>query len=448
MLKRIVAVFSFSVSLVLPVSVFAQCVNLTTAGVASTQNFDTLATAGTSSTLPTGWAMSETGTSATVNGVYTAGTGSSGTGDTYSFGTGTNAERALGSVRSGTFAATFGACFTNNTGGVLSSLNIAYTGEQWRLGTAARNDQLTFEYSLDATTLATGVWSPVASLNFITPNTATTGAKDGNAVGNRTNLSASIGSLSIANGGTFWIRWTDTDASGADDGLAIDDFSLTPVAAIAQPDLTINNVAINEGDAGTTSFTFTVSLSAPAGASGVTFDIATQNGTATAGTDYVAQTLLAQTIPTGNTSYTFTVQVNGDTTAEGNETFFVNVTNLTGANLIDGQGLGTITNDDAGVSMSINNVSQTEGNSGTTTFTFTVSLSGPAPAGGVTFDIATVDGSATAPTDYTSQTPAGSKPLPRQQPATPSTLASTATTALNPTRRSSSTCRTSAEPFH
>src|SRR5687768_12165362 len=55
------------------------------------QNFDTLATASTSSTLPAGWFISESGTNA--NATYAAGDGSSNSGNTYSFGTGTNAER-------------------------------------------------------------------------------------------------------------------------------------------------------------------------------------------------------------------------------------------------------------------------------------------------------------------------------------------------------------------
>ena len=98
----------------------------------------------------------------------------------------------------------------------------------------------------------------------------------------RTALSSTVSSLSIPNGATFWIRWTDLDATGADDGLAVDDFSLTPNGAVTLPNLTVNDVSLNEGNAGTTSFTFTVSLSAPAGPGGVTFDIATADGIATA----------------------------------------------------------------------------------------------------------------------------------------------------------------------
>ncbi len=97
---------------------------------------------------------------------------------------------------------------------------------------------------------------------------------------------------------------------------------------------------------GTTTFTFTVSLNTPAQTVGVTFDIATANGTATAGSDYTAKTLTGQTIQPGSSSYTFDVLVNGDTVSESNETFFVNVSNITGATVADAQGLGTISNDD------------------------------------------------------------------------------------------------------
>ena len=153
-------------------------------------------------------------------------------------------ERALGSLRSGTLISSYGACFTNNTGATLTTFDIGYAGEQWRLGTAARTDQLTFEYSTNATSLVTGTWTGVAGLNFVTPITATVGAKDGNAAANRTALSQTIGSQSIANGATFWIRWNDTDASSADDGLAIDDFSLAAGVVSPIPNLTIDDVSL------------------------------------------------------------------------------------------------------------------------------------------------------------------------------------------------------------
>ncbi|MGZ4779152.1 MAG: Calx-beta domain-containing protein, partial [Thermoanaerobaculia bacterium] len=314
------------------------------------QNFDTLSnTAGSTTnnlTIP-GWFMTETGGGARDNEQYGVDTGASTTGDTYSYGAAGSTDRALGGLQSGTLIPNFGSCFTNNTGSTITSLAVAFTGEQWRLGTAARTDQLNFEYSTSATDLVTGTWTNVAALNFVTPDTATIGAKNGNGAADRTALSSNISSLGIANGATFWIRWTDINASGADDGLAVDDFSLTPNPVGGLPNLTIDDVTKAEGDTGTTTFTFTVSLSSPAGPSGVTFDIATADGTATSASgDYTQKSLTGQTIASGNSTYTFDVLVNGDTTTEPNETFFVNVTNVTGANVGDGQGLGTINNDD------------------------------------------------------------------------------------------------------
>jgi uncharacterized protein len=111
--------------------------------------------------------------------------------------------------------------------------------------------------------------------------------------------------------------------------------------------LTVTDVSLNEGNAGTTTFTFTVSLDTPAGPSGVFFDIATANGTATdASLDYTANSLVTQNIPVGVSDYTFDVLVNGDVTGEPHETFFVNVTNVIGATVTDGQGQGTIVDDD------------------------------------------------------------------------------------------------------
>jgi len=166
------------------------------------------------------------------------------------------------------------------------------------------------------------------------------------------------------------------------------------------PNLVINDVTANEGNAGITNFTFTVSLSAPAGPGGVTFDIATANGSATAGIDYVASTLTSQTIPAGSSTYTFTVLVNGDTLNEPSETFFVNVTNVINAVVVDGQGVGTIVNDDPLPSLSINDVSVVEGNAGTVNAVFTVTLSA-ASGQSVGVNYATADGTATQPADYT-----------------------------------------------
>lgn len=216
--------------------------NISLTGGTYSQDFDTLSnTAGstTNTALPAGWQINETGGGARDNEQYAVDTGASNTGDTYSYGAAGSTDRALGSLRSGTLIPTFGACFTNNTGGTINSFDVAFTGEQWRLGTAGRTDALVFQFSTDATSITTGTWITQAQLQFNTPNTATTGAKDGNDAANRTALSSTISGVSIANGADFCIRWSDIDASGADDGLAIDDFSLTAGAAAPAPDFSV-----------------------------------------------------------------------------------------------------------------------------------------------------------------------------------------------------------------
>ncbi|MCD0278310.1 putative Ig domain-containing protein [Xanthomonas melonis] len=165
------------------------------------------------------------------------------------------------------------------------------------------------------------------------------------------------------------------------------------------PALSIDDVSVNEGNAGTTNATFTVSLSSPAPAGGVSFDIATANGTASAGVDYVASSQSGLLISPGSSSATFTVLINGDTLNEPDETYFVNVSNVSGADVADAQGLGTIVNDDAVPALSVGDISVAEGNSGTTTATFAVSLSA-ASGQTVTVNYATADGSASAGSDY------------------------------------------------
>jgi uncharacterized protein len=211
----------------LPVAQAAGSINLTTLGAAYIQSFNTLASSGTSSSLPVGWWFSESGTNA--NDLYTAGNGSLNTGDTYSFGATGASDRALGGLQSGALIPTTGAQFTNNTGETFSSLEVSYTGEQWRMGYAGRADRLDFQYSLDATSLTSGTWTDVNSLDFSSPTTAgTVGTLDGNLSGNRTTITYTITGLSIADGVSFWIRFSDFNATNADDGLAVDDFSITP----------------------------------------------------------------------------------------------------------------------------------------------------------------------------------------------------------------------------
>ena len=115
--------------------------------------------------------------------------------------------------------------------------------------------------------------------------------------------------------------------------------------------VSINDVSITEGNNGTQTLTFTVTRSGGTTVFNVTY--ATADGTATtADGDYAANSNTQQFAANENTK-TVSIVINGDTKAEGKETFTVNLSNATnGATIGDGQGLGTISNDDSGTIVS------------------------------------------------------------------------------------------------
>src|SRR3954447_16653433 len=130
------------------VALAAGSVSLTTIGSTYDQDFNTLATTGTANTtLPDGWALTETGGGARDNEQYGADTGGSTTGDTYSYGSTASTDRAVGGPRSSTLMPVIGASFTNNTGVTVGAIGISYTGEMWRAGVLNRNaaDRLDFQ---------------------------------------------------------------------------------------------------------------------------------------------------------------------------------------------------------------------------------------------------------------------------------------------------------------
>ncbi|HEU5240297.1 MAG TPA: Ig-like domain-containing protein, partial [Pyrinomonadaceae bacterium] len=119
----------------------------------------------------------------------------------------------------------------------------------------------------------------------------------------------------------------------------------------AQPSLSIDDVTQSEGNSGTTAFIFTVSKNGST-AFDVLLDYATQDGTTplfaatAADNDYLA-TSGSVTLGANETTRTITVAVQGDTHIENDETFFINLSNATGATIAHSQGVGTIQNDDA-----------------------------------------------------------------------------------------------------
>lgn len=139
---------------------------------------------------------------------------------------------------------------------------------------------------------------------------------------------------------TFELRLDQPVNATIADGLAIGRINDDD----ATPKFSVGDLSAAEGNLGGASFFFTVTLTAPSERS-LTVTFNTAPGTATSGTDYVAVTSGSLTFNPGEVSKPLRVTVRGDNALEPNETFFVNL--LTPApSILDGQGVGTILNDD------------------------------------------------------------------------------------------------------
>jgi hypothetical protein len=165
------------------------------------------------------------------------------------------------------------------------------------------------------------------------------------------------------------------------------------------PTLSINDVSLIEGDSGTSSMIFIVTLSEATDLE-VTVSYTTADGTAISPSDYTSQTGTV-TFPPLSVSQTFSVPIVGDTVSEMTETFSVHLSSPTNATIFKSDGIGTIYDNDL-PTLSINDTSITEGDSGTLPMGFTVTLSGPTSQV-VTVAYATVNGTATAGSDYTAK---------------------------------------------
>lgn len=181
-----------------------------------------------------------------------------------------------------------------------------------------------------------------------------------------------------------------------------DAFTVNGVApAGSLPVLAVADAAVTEGNAGTRAISFVVTLSA-ASATPVSVGFATESGSATAGTDFAAQSGRV-TFAAGETRKVVTVAVRGDTAIEPNETFNLRLSAPVGATLGDALAIGTIRDDDTPPGLSVGDVSLAEGQAGTTSAVFTLRLS-KAWTQPVTLSYATRDGTARAGQDYAAAT--------------------------------------------
>ena len=192
---------------------------------------------------------------------------------------------------------------------------------------------------------------------------------------------------------TFSINLTNPNSATIADGLG----QATITNDDSQPIISIGSSLRTEGAAGTSvNAQFNVTLSNPSSQT-ITVSFATANGTATAGSDYVA-TSGSLTFNPGETSKAIPVQVTGDNVDETNETFAVNLSSPTNATIGAAQGTGTIQDDD-GPTLSIGSASVTEGNTEFVNAVFTVTLSAASPQD-VLVNYTTTGGTATSNVDF------------------------------------------------
>jgi hypothetical protein len=215
----------------------SQSISLSGGSPVYTSDFDIMGSAGTAP--PTGWFVgtSLSPTTTGTNGTFTAGAvvvdnGGSNAGANRNYGTTAAADRALGSIASGTGnTRVTEARFINSTGLTITNIDISFFGEQWRTGGSNQLvNTLPLFFGTDGTNFtATGISFSTPIFGVNSGGTATGGGNslDGNLAANRASVSGSIASLSIADGTVFYLRWVDINEVGNDAGVAIDDLTLT-----------------------------------------------------------------------------------------------------------------------------------------------------------------------------------------------------------------------------
>ncbi|AEE19386.1 conserved repeat domain protein [Dokdonia sp. 4H-3-7-5] len=274
---------------------------------------------------------------------------------------------------------------------------------------------ITYSIQDDTATTADNDYTAPATLSITIPANTLTG----------TISIPIVGDTTVEGDETFTVTLESTSNGmlDTDDTDGIDNVGTATITNDDDTVVSINNVTVIEGDAGTVNAEFTVSLTNPVDTvTTVTFTVTDDSAenvgnSLEGGNDYEVPTTLTVTIPAGETEGTVTIIVNGDETVEADEDFLVTltatdngtITTTVGENI----GTGTITNDDATV-VSIGDVTVTEGADGTTVVAeFPVTLSAAADTDTVvTFTVA--DGTGTigdadyvAPTVLTVTIPAG-----------------------------------------
>ncbi len=202
-----------------------------------------------------------------------------------------------------------------------------------------------------------GVGEPSASVDFTTVNgTATTANNDYLATSGTVLFNSNTPNLQkvnvVVNGDTTF-EANETFIVRLSNPVNATLMELEGIGLIfnddVEPSFAINDVSANEGNAGTTPFVFTITRSGNPTSFSSTILYSTANGTASSASDYTAISNGSVTFAPNETTKTVTVQVTGDTVVEPNETFLVDITNVTNGVIGRATGTGTIVNDDGGI---------------------------------------------------------------------------------------------------
>ncbi len=176
--------------------------------------------------------------------VFIADNGSNAVGGFRNYGPAGDPDRALGGLADAFSTAdlAYGIRFQNDTAMTITSIEVRYTGEQWRdASTAAQT--LSFSYRTDPgniTDLVSGTYTLVPSLDFTSPtNTGSSGPIDGNDPANREEIVSSF-AVSIPPGQEIMLRWVDFSEIVTNQGLAIDDVQVIARAGTTAADATIS----------------------------------------------------------------------------------------------------------------------------------------------------------------------------------------------------------------
>ncbi|MBI5256162.1 MAG: DUF4347 domain-containing protein [Burkholderiales bacterium] len=244
-----------------------------------------------------------------------------------------------------------------------NSVEHAITGFiKWRTPSGGSPSTMVFEASVTAT------------LDTDNAGTYTNGTYAINGSSTYIGLTFNGDSLSFTEGGSI-------TGNAATSGL----LDTLNVYLAAQPQLTVNDVTVNEA-AGTMTFTVTMSTTS---ADSVTVKYETHDGTAAAGSDYTALATGTLTFAPGDTSKTIVVTISDDMATESAETFTVLLHDPVFAAISDDTGVGTINDNDATAGLTLGAVSGHTTEAGGTA-TFTVALSS-APAQDVTVSVSSND---------------------------------------------------------